>query len=134
MLQLFCFVVVGSWAVVLLSPLPSLAVVQMFSLRGDADKTHLKTSFSGLRARGRNNIKERTADVVRCWLPPVSLLYSSFVLNRYSRVIGGDLSPTMLAETARRFKQEDLGVPELVRYFFLALVELADRRHVCFFV
>ncbi|CAN0152815.1 unnamed protein product [Pylaiella littoralis] len=35
--------------------------------------------------------------------------------GRYSRVIGGDLSPTMLAETARRFKEEDLGVPELIR-------------------
>eukprot|EP00903_Cladosiphon_okamuranus_P020182 g18525.t1 len=35
--------------------------------------------------------------------------------GRYSRVIGGDLSPTMLAETARRFRQEDLGVPELIR-------------------
>lgn len=46
----------------------------------------------------------------------VSLLpFFVFVGNRYSRVIGGDLSPTMLAETARRFKQEDLGVPELIR-------------------
>ncbi|CAM9328793.1 unnamed protein product [Ectocarpus sp. 13 AM-2016] len=35
--------------------------------------------------------------------------------GRYSRVIGGDLSPTMLAETARRFREEDLGAPELIR-------------------
>eukprot|EP00752_Nemacystus_decipiens_P011491 g10203.t1 len=35
--------------------------------------------------------------------------------GRYSRVIGGDLSTTMLAEAARRFKQEDLGIPELIR-------------------
>ncbi|CAN0169253.1 unnamed protein product [Scytosiphon promiscuus] len=35
--------------------------------------------------------------------------------GRYSRVIGGDLSPTMLAETARRFKEEGLGDPELIR-------------------
>ncbi|CAB1102295.1 unnamed protein product [Ectocarpus sp. CCAP 1310/34] len=36
--------------------------------------------------------------------------------GRYSRVIGGDLSPTMLAETARRFREEGLGAPELIRH------------------
>eukprot|EP00904_Undaria_pinnatifida_P003185 jgi/Undpi1/12868/HiC_scaffold_7.g02535.m1 len=35
--------------------------------------------------------------------------------KKYSRVIGGDLSPAMLSETALRFKQQGLGKPELIR-------------------
>jgi SAM-dependent methyltransferase len=35
--------------------------------------------------------------------------------NRYARVIGADLSPTMLEESRRRFEEEGLPVPELVR-------------------
>ncbi|CAM9144117.1 unnamed protein product [Ectocarpus fasciculatus] len=42
--------------------------------------------------------------------------------GRYSRVIGGDLSPTMLAETARRFREEDLGAPELIRHVLLTVL------------
>jgi Methyltransferase domain len=35
--------------------------------------------------------------------------------RRYSRVIGADLSPAMLGETARRFDAEKLQRPELIR-------------------
>jgi ubiquinone/menaquinone biosynthesis C-methylase UbiE len=35
--------------------------------------------------------------------------------RRYSRVIGADLSPAMLGETARRFDTEKLQRPELIR-------------------
>lgn len=35
---------------------------------------------------------------------------------RYARVIGADLSTTMLDETAKRFREDGLGRPELLRY------------------
>ena len=35
--------------------------------------------------------------------------------KNFARVIGADLSPTMLEESRRRFEEEELPIPELVR-------------------
>jgi ubiquinone/menaquinone biosynthesis C-methylase UbiE len=41
--------------------------------------------------------------------------------NNYKRVIAGDLSPTMLQETRRRCVEENLIVPEMIRFVLLYL-------------
>ena len=35
--------------------------------------------------------------------------------KKFARVIGADFSPSMLEESRRRFEEEDIRVPELIR-------------------